>query len=56
MDTTTERSPSWALDDVYIGEKCPNLCQGRGDCVGGVCYCDQGYIGERIMQPAGLLY
>ncbi|GFR97721.1 reelin-like [Elysia marginata] len=35
----------WALDDIYIGEKCPEMCRGRGDCVMGVCQCDQGYLG-----------
>ncbi|CAH1782623.1 unnamed protein product [Owenia fusiformis] len=39
-------APSWALDDIYIGEKCPNYCSGRGDCKRGECVCDKGYFGE----------
>ncbi|XP_076339324.1 reelin-like [Tachypleus tridentatus] len=39
-------SPEWAIDDVYIGEKCPNLCNGRGSCVDGSCVCDDGFSGE----------
>ncbi|XP_041459310.1 reelin-like [Lytechinus variegatus] len=40
-------APSWAVDDVYIGEKCPNMCSGHGQCVEGpLCVCDQGYEGE----------
>lgn len=41
--------PGWALDDLYIGEKCEDLCNGRGDCFGGRCKCDPGYIGETIL-------
>lgn len=37
---------AWAIDDIYVGEKCPHMCSGRGDCVRGVCHCDQGYFGE----------
>ncbi|TRY95474.1 hypothetical protein DNTS_000445 [Danionella cerebrum] len=38
---------SWAVDQVYIGEACANLCSGHGYCANGpVCICDQGYHGE----------
>jgi len=42
-------SSDWALDDVYIGEECPSLCSGRGDCVDGTCVCDAGYHGKCIL-------
>nr|XP_027207226.1 reelin-like [Penaeus vannamei] len=35
----------WSLDDVYVGEACPDHCSGHGDCVDGVCTCDAGYEG-----------
>ena len=38
----------WAVDDIYIGEQCPLMCSGRGDCVGGSCVCDDGYVGKFI--------
>ena len=41
-------SSDWALDDVYIGEECPLLCSGRGDCVDGTCVCDAQYHGKCI--------
>ncbi|XP_070192277.1 reelin-like isoform X2 [Littorina saxatilis] len=37
--------PSWAIDDIYVGEKCPDMCNGRGDCEYGTCRCDEGYHG-----------
>jgi len=36
----------WAVDDIYIGEECQLLCSGRGDCVDGLCVCDDGYLGK----------
>ena len=46
----TAASPSlaadWAVDDIYIGEQCPLMCSGRGDCVDGSCLCDDGYFGK----------
>jgi len=33
---------------VYIGEECPLLCSGRGDCVDGTCVCDAQYHGKCI--------
>ncbi|PKU41761.1 reelin isoform x1 [Limosa lapponica baueri] len=35
--------PPFGLDGVYISEPCPNYCNGHGDCVSGVCFCDLGY-------------
>ncbi|GFO21736.1 reelin [Plakobranchus ocellatus] len=44
-------SITWALDDIFIGENCPEMCRGRGDCVSGVCHCDQGYTGPSCLPP-----
>lgn len=38
--------PIWSIDDVYIGELCPSLCNGHGVCVNRVCHCDAGFSGE----------
>uniref|UniRef100_A0A4W3ITL7 Reelin n=1 Tax=Callorhinchus milii TaxID=7868 RepID=A0A4W3ITL7_CALMI len=35
----------WALDDIYIGQQCPEMCNGHGWCYDGVCKCDPGYGG-----------
>ncbi|KAJ8301142.1 hypothetical protein KUTeg_020129 [Tegillarca granosa] len=43
---TNTTGPVWALDDVYVGEKCDSMCNGRGDCVNGHCNCDPGYYGS----------
>ena len=40
-------SGSWSLDDVYIGEGCPDLCNGHGDCKDAVCHCDEGFTGNK---------
>lgn len=48
--------PSWAVDDIYIGEKCSDMCNGRGDCYFGTCKCDTGYYGPSCQpQSKGLL-
>ena len=46
--------PSWAVDDIYVGEKCPHMCNGRGDCNNGVCQCDKGYYGECVSVTRGV--
>ena len=30
-------SDMWALDNIYIGEQCLDMCHGHGACVNGVC-------------------
>uniref|UniRef100_A0A670YZJ6 Reelin n=1 Tax=Pseudonaja textilis TaxID=8673 RepID=A0A670YZJ6_PSETE len=35
--------PPFGLDGVYISEPCPNYCNGQGDCISGVCFCDMAY-------------
>ncbi|XP_058243950.1 reelin isoform X2 [Hemibagrus wyckioides] len=38
--------PTWALDNVFIGPPCQNMCNGHGKCVRGThCKCDHGYSG-----------
>lgn len=38
--------PTWALDNVYIGPQCQNMCSGHGTCIRGThCKCDAGYYG-----------
>ncbi|XP_077982491.1 reelin-like [Glandiceps talaboti] len=37
---------SWAIDNVYIGQECPEFCRGHGRCDDGVCRCDPGYSGD----------
>ena len=27
----------WALDSIYIGQQCPNMCSGHGSCDRGMC-------------------
>eukprot|EP00058_Branchiostoma_floridae_P011776 XP_002597264.1 hypothetical protein BRAFLDRAFT_66399 [Branchiostoma floridae] len=36
----------WALDDVYIGPSCPDMCHGHGQCRYPSCICDEGYTGD----------
>ncbi|KAI8771793.1 reelin [Biomphalaria glabrata] len=48
-------SLSWALDDIYIGDTCPDLCSGRGDCIQGICHCDPGYYGSACLPRASSL-
>ncbi|XP_064633067.1 reelin-like [Lineus longissimus] len=37
---------SWSIDEIYVGEGCPQQCNGRGQCVEGACRCDRGYVGD----------
>ncbi|XP_033103402.1 reelin-like [Anneissia japonica] len=30
-------SDSWAIDNIYIGEQCPRMCNGHGTCDRGIC-------------------
>uniref|UniRef100_H2LIM0 Reelin n=1 Tax=Oryzias latipes TaxID=8090 RepID=H2LIM0_ORYLA len=44
----------WALDDIYIGQQCPNMCHGHGWCDHGHCRCDDGFSGTDC-QPSSPL-
>lgn len=44
--------PTWALDNIYIGPQCEEMCNGHGACVGGThCACDPGYSGSDCSAP-----
>lgn len=44
--------PTWALDNIYIGPQCQDMCNGHGACVGGThCACDPGYSGSDCSVP-----
>lgn len=37
---------TWAIDNVYIGPQCEEMCSGHGGCINGTkCVCDPGYSG-----------
>jgi len=38
----------WAIDDVFLDEKCLDMCNGRGDCIRGSCVCDIGTEGTPL--------
>ncbi|XP_026533029.1 reelin [Notechis scutatus] len=42
--------PPFGLDGVYISEPCPNYCNGQGDCISGVCFCDMAYTVQFYVQ------
>uniref|UniRef100_A0A0S7F0R3 Reelin n=1 Tax=Poeciliopsis prolifica TaxID=188132 RepID=A0A0S7F0R3_9TELE len=44
----------WALDDIYIGQQCPNMCHGHGWCDHGHCRCEEGFSGQDC-QPSSPL-
>ncbi|XP_072551813.1 reelin-like isoform X2 [Salminus brasiliensis] len=44
----------WALDDIYIGQQCPQMCHGHGWCDHGHCRCDEGFSGTNC-QPSSSL-
>ncbi|MCI4379303.1 hypothetical protein PGIGA_G00226440 [Pangasianodon gigas] len=44
--------PTWALDNVYIGPQCQDMCSGHGTCVRGTrCKCDSSYSGPDCSIP-----
>lgn len=50
--STGSAPPTWALDNVYIGPQCQDMCNGHGACVGGThCMCDPGYSGSDCSAP-----
>lgn len=56
QDTQSSVGISWALDDIYVGESCPELCHSRGTCLNGKCFCERGYFGKKCLpQPGSLI-
>lgn len=56
QDTQSSVGISWALDDIYVGESCPDLCHSRGTCLNGKCFCERGYFGKKCLpQPGSLI-
>lgn len=50
--STGSAPPTWALDNVYIGPQCQDMCNGHGACVSGThCVCDPGYSGSDCSVP-----
>ena len=45
---------SWALDDVYVGPACSDLCGGHGHCDYPVCICDHSYGGDNCHQTRNI--
>ncbi|XP_039625794.1 reelin isoform X1 [Polypterus senegalus] len=35
-----DKQQTWALDNLYIGDGCVDMCSGHGRCVQGTCVCD----------------
>ena len=46
QDSPNGAAPGWALDEIYVGEACQEMCNGKGDCRDGKCHCDIGYRGN----------
>uniref|UniRef100_A0A8C2J5L3 Reelin n=1 Tax=Cyprinus carpio TaxID=7962 RepID=A0A8C2J5L3_CYPCA len=49
-----QEQDEWALDDIYIGQQCPQMCRGHGWCDHGHCRCDEGFAGSDC-QPLNTL-
>ncbi|XP_054717283.1 reelin-like [Uloborus diversus] len=41
-----DTSDNWALDNLYIGPQCKDMCSGHGRCTDGSCVCDPGFYGK----------
>ncbi|GIY14306.1 reelin [Caerostris extrusa] len=39
-----DTSDNWALDNLYIGPQCKDMCSGHGRCIEGTCMCDRGFL------------
>lgn len=40
----------WALDDIYIGQQCPNMCHGHGWCDHGHCRSSLTYTHNKLVK------
>ncbi|VDI77295.1 reelin [Mytilus galloprovincialis] len=43
QDASEVDGTMWALNHMYVGEKCPDMCNGRGICKDGICHCQSGH-------------
>lgn len=49
LQTNFEEGDTWAVDNLYIGLQCSDLCSGHGRCIEGICQCDQGFYGKSCL-------
>ena len=54
MPSMQSSKQHWAVDDVYIGAACRDLCHGHGRCDYPRCVCDEGYGGPTCVQTVPL--
>ncbi|XP_041109989.1 reelin-like isoform X1 [Polyodon spathula] len=50
-----DKQQTWALDNLYIGDGCVDMCSGHGRCVQGNCVCDSQWEGLYCDEPEGSL-
>nr|3A7Q_A Chain A, Reelin [Mus musculus] len=46
-----DKQQTWAIDNVYIGDGCLDMCSGHGRCVQGSCVCDEQWGGLYCDEP-----
>ncbi|MBN3305955.1 RELN protein, partial [Amia calva] len=46
-----DKQQTWALDNLYIGDGCPDMCSGHGRCQQGTCLCDAEWGGVYCDEP-----
>lgn len=51
-----DQSSGFAIDDVYVGTPCPEMCNGHGLCVSGTCRCDPGFEGTYFYFAHSFVY
>ncbi|KAB1276391.1 Reelin [Camelus dromedarius] len=46
-----DKQQTWAIDNVYIGDGCVDMCSGHGRCIQGDCVCDEQWGGLYCDEP-----
>ncbi|CAJ0961012.1 unnamed protein product, partial [Ranitomeya imitator] len=46
-----DKQQTWAIDNIYIGDGCVDMCSGHGRCVQGNCVCDDYWGGIYCDEP-----